>query len=253
MRRFKLIKGTTEYNLTSFNHFLNAPEGFGFDMEFEVLRSGESFVQTSSHQAQKSISGEIVFSGYDQYSEFIDFIGDNENITLGYMPEEEWNFIPVKVASLSKGELDTTKHLICQVELIAFGTWYKVKSFTGANNYIVNNESKFPAPYRLKMTATRDVSYMYWANQTPDGSVIYATGSIADAVRPIRAGQTLIVSSCPEDMQIALYDSSNVMIRNMYQNSDFTKTRFFNLPVGTSKFVCDEIFTLEVIEYAYSV
>lgn len=252
MRKFKLIKGSVEYDLMSFLHFFNVPAGLGFDMEYEVLRSGESFVETSAHQSQKEITGEMVFSSYDKYKEFIEFIGDNNNITFGYMPSDEWNYIPVKVGSISKGEIDTSKCLICDVTFIAFDTWYKVKTFTGANNYIVNNESKFPAPFRLKMTATRDVSYLYWANTSLDGLTTYNNGSVSD-VRMIRTGQTFVVSSVPTDMQIALYDSSNALVRNMYQQSDFTRARFFNLPVGTSKFVCDEVFTLEVIEYAYSV
>ena len=258
MRKFKLIKGTgesaEEYNLQSFDHFLNVPTGLGFDIEYNVLRSGESFVTADQHQSQKQIDGEMVFSSYQKYVEFIDFIGDNENLTLAYAPDDDWSYIPVKVASLSKGEIETNRALICAVTFLAFGTWYNVLKFTGSQSYTINNTSKFPAPFRLKVRAQGPLNYVYWQATSATGAERYGSGSVSDAIHPIQSGQVFVVSSVPEDLQISVYNyDGGDRIRNMYQQSNSDLERFFNLPTGISIFNCSNNCELEVIQYAYSV
>lgn len=238
MRKFKIIKGTTEYDLMSFQHFFNVPDGLGFDINFSFLRSGESYIETESSQAQKTISGEIVFSSYDKYTEFINFIGDNEKLTLGYMPESTWHYIPVKLASITKGELDATKHLICQVQFIAFGTWYTLLNYSGTSAQIQNGA--IPSPFRIEVPG---------AMTTFTWNIGGLTGKWSGSVT---SGQKLVIDSNPESMEIAIYNG-NTFVSNEYGNCDFTTERLFFVAPGTQSMTLTKSASVEVRKYAYSV
>ena len=250
MRNFKLLKGTplsytATYNLMAFDHFLNVPSGLGFDMEYTALRSGEVFVETSGHQAQKTISGELVFRSYEDYSDFINFIGDNSQLTLCYKPHAEWWNIAVKVANISKGEKDTNGRLICAITFIAFSTWYKYSSYAAAAIIPVVN-SGVPSPFRLRVTGA--ASSFSW-DVTQDGRVIARgiwRGTLA-------ANQYLEINTDPREMGINIYTNEGVFVSNEYQHCDFSTERFFYVPSGASTFNVSKAASLMVVEYAYSV
>lgn len=238
MRKFKLIKGNAEYDLMSFQHFFNAPDGLGFDINYSFLRSGESFIETESSQAQKTISGEIVFNGYDKYNEFIEFIGDNEKLILGYMPEDTWHYIPVKIASISKGEKDATRSLICQVQFIAFGTWYTMLNYTG--NTITIQNGSIPSPFRIEVSGS--LSTFTWAVGSLSGKW---NGALASS-------QKLIIDSNPETMEIAIYQNG-AFVSNEYINCDFNTERLFFIPSGNQTMTLSKSANVEVKKYAYSI
>lgn len=238
MRKFKLIKGNVEYDLMSFQHFLNAPDGLGFDIAFNFLRSGESFIETESSQSQKTISGEIVFANYSKYTEFINFIGDNERMLLGYMPESDWNYIPIKFASVSKGELESTGRLICSVSMIAFGTWYTSLNYSGTSITIQNGS--IPSPFRIEVSGS--ASSFTWSIGNLSGSW---SGTLP-------SGQKLIIDTNPESMEIAIYNGTT-FISNEYGNCDFNTERFFFVPTGTQTMTLSKSANVEVKKYAYSI
>lgn len=238
MRKFKLIKGNVEYDLMSFQHFFNAPDGLGFDISFSFLRSGESFIETESSQSQKTISGEIVFGSYAKYSEFINFIGDNEQMLFAYMPEDVWHYLPIKFASVSKTELEASGRLISSVTMIALGTWYSTLNYTGTSITIQNGA--IPSPFKIEVSGA--ASSFTWSIGNLSGSW---TGTLT-------SGQKLVIDTNPESMQIAIYQGAT-FVSNEYVNCDFETERFFFVPSGTQTMTLSKSANVEVKKYAYSI
>lgn len=260
IRRFKLEKGTQAYNLMDTKHFFNVPNGLGFDVEYNVLRSGEAFIKTNEKQAQKSIDGELIFINYAEYSAFINFIGDNKGLNLAYSVDNgsTWHNIPVSVGNISKGEISDNGRLICQITFIAWGLWYTQK------NYIVNTENHniqngvVPSPCRIVFqngTAT-PIDRLEWSSwQDVDGVLTKISSGVW--VAPYNAlltqGQQLIIDSNPLTMEMARYDENNNYISNEYANGDFTTERFLYIPSGLSTFIANKRCSLGVKSYEFSV
>lgn len=238
IRKFKLVKGADEYDLNAFEHFLHVPEGLGFDMTYTFLRSGESFIETDGYQSQKEITGEIVFRDYSEYTDFIEYIGDNDQLKFGYYVNAAWNYINAKVASIGKSEIGTNGVLICPVTFIAFGTWYTPLTYTGTSISIQNGS--IPSPIRIEV----------------DGALATFTWSIGGKTGTwngtLEAGQTLVIDSNPESIEMAIYQGGT-FVSNEYVNGDFETERFLYAPAGTNTLTVSKTSRVEVNRYAYSV
>lgn len=154
------------------------------------------------------------------------------------MPETAWSYIPVKLASITKGELDATKHLICQVQFIAFGTWYTLLNYSGTSAQIQNGA--IPSPFRIEVPG---------AMTTFTWNIGGLTGKWSGSVT---SGQKLVIDSNPESMEIAIYNG-NTFVSNEYGNCDFTTERLFFVAPGTQSMTLTKSASVEVRKYAYSV
>lgn len=129
MRQFRLINGNGEtFDLMRKDAFFHAPGGLGFDRDVESMMAGYEFVELRDDLAQKVISGEMVFLGYEQYKEFVSFIGSRP-LRLEYKPLNQWHRIRVKVQRLGKTEISRVGRLICAIDFLAFSTWYNVINY----------------------------------------------------------------------------------------------------------------------------
>lgn len=129
MRQFRLINGNGEtFDLMRKDAFFHAPGGLGFDRDIESMMAGYEFVELRDDLAQKVITGEMVFLGYEQYKEFVSFIGSRP-LRLEYKPLNQWHRIRVKVQRLGKTEISRVGRLICAIDFLAFSTWYNVLNY----------------------------------------------------------------------------------------------------------------------------
>jgi len=87
MRRFNLLNSNgAAFDLMRKDAFLHRPTGLGKSRNISSSRIGDFLLITEdkiSHS--KPISGEMVFRGYQQYTEFIEFLTDV--VTLSYCPQ----------------------------------------------------------------------------------------------------------------------------------------------------------------------
>lgn len=126
MRKFKLINAEgQEFDLMRKDAFFFSPSGLGYEMQFDTTPAGYDFIELDSEMLQKTVSGSVVFAGYEQYEEFALFVS-KEPLQLAYQPLEEWRYINCKIARLTKGEKESGSHrLISDVDFLCLSTWYE--------------------------------------------------------------------------------------------------------------------------------
>lgn len=270
MREFKIIKSTgAEFDLMRRDAFFHAPEGLGFEETTEAYRISDSYILADAFLSQKSPAGEMVFKGYPQYKEFVDFISDGD-LTLAYKPLDTWYYLKCRVQSMDKTEIGAGNVLVCPIVFIGFGTWYE--ALTVISGVIGGGNSKrYPYPYGYKygagnvlvasinngaITSPCRINIEGYV-ENPKWILYQGNTKICEGVVNVTvpSNQKLVIDSNPDSMEIAVYTMSNEFVSDAYQDSDFTTQRFIYLPAGECNisFVGIANANVEVKKLAYSV
>lgn len=275
MRQFKLINAKgQEFDLMRKDAFFNSPAGLGFTLNITTATIGNAFIPLSNEYEPQPVSGEMVFAGYEQYKEFIDFLTDE--VTFAYNPVNTWYYMDCAASVIAKGEIDVnTDRLLCGVDFTPFTQWYlpakfeqtqpgedggKVYTYTYPYTYIggepgiiqIANASTENAPCRL---------YIMGACVNPRWEVIQGGEVVArgQVNATILEGRKLFISSLASELQISELSLDNTFIQDLYQASDFSTGRFIYLPPGEASLtVSDESGTqmvayVEVLQFAATV
>ena len=252
MRQFKLTNADGQtFDLMRKDAFFHDPSGLGWGMDPEVMEVGDTYIVTDRKTKKPSPAGEMIFQGYDQYDEFLDFIQVG-GLVLGYKTRNTWKYLDVDI-SMEKGEIDEkSRRLICSVSFTANSQWYeqltayqaqseggggKVYSYTYPYVYrddveqsvTINNGRLSSYP---KITIFGPVESPTWALY--QYGVRLATGKV-NVVIP--EGNKLVVDMHPATMEIAEYTGDGIFVANRYQDSDFSTERIFELPPGECRLV----------------
>lgn len=250
MRYFKLLDASgSEYDLTTTGALFSSPSGLGFNKNFDTMNAGYDWLELDNEMEEKVVSGEIVFSGYAEYSNFIAFC--QGTLTLCYKPMNKWYYITCKLSRIDKGEIDfKSRRLICAVDFLCFSTWYEsvtvnrvqTSTATGkvypydydyvyleisAGSVEINNTGGIASPCKIHILGA--VENPSWA-LVQDGVTI-ASGKITAT---IASGKKLVVDSSPATLEIAEYTTGGVYSKTLYDKSDFSTDRFITIPVGVS-------------------
>lgn len=253
MRQFKLINTQAqEFDLMRTDAFYRDPSGLGFDIAFETLRTGYDFIEADSYQEAKQISGAMIFKGYAEYQEFVDFISVEGGLILAYKPLDKWYYINCKVASLSKTEITGLWRLNCPITFLCFGTWYEQTTVTPSGT-VYEGGKIYDYTYDYNYAETSQIAcdiengnvetplkiHIFGQCDTPYWALYQNSKKIADGRVNllIQANQKLVVNAEPANMEIALYTTNDEFISSQYQNSDFTTERFIYAPAGNSRLV----------------
>jgi hypothetical protein len=273
MRRFWLKKGGEIWDLTASEFaakksFFGEPQGLGVKVKiesFEVERA--TFIENVKMQAQ-SISGKLYFKSYNQFSEFIEFIGyleTTEPFRLYYSTAEEvpdsldseWYKL-VLVEEIKKEEIDAdTGMLICNVKFTAVSRWKKDQVITleltpfgealtypyiypyiygGQNNVAVEiSNSGLPTHCTVKVEAETD---------TPLFRIVQ-NGQVVEQARYnvyVRPNSHLLINSDPAGQEASLYTAQtggSFAREDVYYlgERDYAYSNFVTIPSGVSRFL----------------
>lgn len=251
VRKFKLINSTgAEWDLMRKDGFLYEPEGLGINQDNEYMRIGSTYELVQSLSAQKSVNFTMVFASYSVYREFARFI-IYAPLKLAYMPLNEWAYIDGDITSLSKTEINpNTRRLECAAVFTATSLWYIPRAARktaedvenpkrydygydyqyadAINGYIaVVNDSNEDAPATISiMGPITDPAWYVSVNNN-----VVSSGSVTAT---IPEGDKLVINSKDGALEVSEYTTDNVMVRNLYQATDFSRETFVLFPPGNS-------------------
>jgi len=251
MRKFKLInsKGDT-FDLTRKDAFFHSPDGLGFEETIEFSSVGNQFCETDRKDAQATITGEMVFGGYAEYSEFVSFI--TNEMTMYYCPYgTTWYQREGILQKIGKSEISSdSKRLICAIDFVCTSLWHSDVSFQKA---AISSGSGKTYPYTYSYiyveTAAGDVEitnassvdspckiHILGPCTNPRWSLIQGGEVIMDGKVNITLleGKKLVVNSDSLDTEITEYTTNNSFVADRYQLSDFSTARFLMIPPGVS-------------------
>lgn len=254
VRQFNLKnKNGAIFDLMRKDAFFNNPDGLGWGVTSTVVEVGNAYIVTNEEPARPAPSGEMVFEGYRQYREFLDF-AQAGGLVLGYKPIDKWCFLDVSI-SLGKAEIKPGNgRLVCPVDFQGLSQWYEaLQAYQISGNKAAGKAYPYSYPYTYKngLNSTIDVKN----GQLPSYAQISIFGPVEDPQwalyqfgervatgrlnGTIIQGHKLVVDSHPASMQIAEYSVEGEFVSNRYQDSDFSTERLFELPAGE----CQLVFT----------
>lgn len=252
VRQFKLINANGEtFDLMRTDAFFHSPDGLGFSIDAEYAQIGNSYQLIDTEAAQKTPTGEMIFSGYSVYMEFAAFIAASP-LKLCYMPISEWAYLDCIITKFSKSEIDhSDNRLHCDIDFTATSKWYIPRTVNRTASEVTNAKKySYPYPYQYAESINGIISLTNNASEecpsvlTIVGPIVNPSWSLAVAGKVIQSGAVtatiesghkLVVSSKDNDLKIAEYVvADNTFVQNLYQASDFTKDNFLIIPVGTS-------------------
>lgn len=251
VRKFKLINSEgAEWDLMRKDGFLYEPEGLGINQDNEYMRIGSTYELVQSLAAQKAVNFTMVFASYSVYREFARFI-IYAPLKLAYMPLNEWAYIDGDITALSKTEINpNTRRLECAAVFTATSLWYIPRAARktaedvenpkrydygydyqyadAINGYIaVVNDSNENAPATISiMGPITDPAWYVSVNNN-----VVSSGSVTAT---IPEGDKLVINSKDGALEVSEYTTDNVMVRNLYQATDFSRETFVLFPPGNS-------------------
>lgn len=250
MREFYLLNGNgVKFDLMSSKGFFHAPDGLGLQNTQTFLRTGNFYKNVETYEAQKSVTGEMVFRSYEDYKAFADFIAIGP-LKLIYKPIDTEYTLDCSIASLSKSEIShENNRLVCPITFAGESKWYILREAIIAHPY-GSDAKRYPYDY----------DYVYYngksgivegINNSPYESpcILYLQGYLLNpawtltvnneqvasgqVMGEIFDGNQLIINSRDDSLEIAEYTEQNVFLRNMYQNAVFEKQNFIYVPSGS--------------------
>ena len=259
IRQFKLKNKTgLEFDMMRKDAFFHNPSGLGWGEEMSVVPVGDSYYRTKTRIQQPAPSGEMVFAGYAQYEEFLQFIQQGE-VVLCYMPLNSWRYLRCTV-QIDKGEISPSSHrLICAVRFTAYSQWYETSRLYIPQQAVDENAKLYADEYN------EQYAYSYRYEDATAGGVAINNGVLSgffqitfvgQTVNPewrlyvndeltksgkinatIMAGHTLVINCIPNAYSIIEYDADGNVYKDRYGDSDWSTERFFEIPAGESTMV----------------
>ncbi len=254
MREFYLINGKgNTYSLTDKLHWLYEPENLGAKFNSKYEQIGSNFIRTQRIARPDDISGKILFTGgnpYSDYHNFIKFIAA-EPLILEYFNNNDRFRAKVDLKEIKKAEINSkTGFLECPIKLKRTSRWYKTitalndASSQGGKVYdysypytylefepqqaIIESDSGYESP--IKLTIFGPCTNPTWKHYLNDEVIGYGALNTS-----IIAGRRIVIDNTKIPYTITEQDSSGNIINDLYQYSDFTTQRFFNLLLGENK------------------
>lgn len=250
MREFYLVNGNgVKFDLMSSKGFFHAPDGLGLHNTQTFLRTGNFYKNVESYEAQKSVTGEMVFKCYEDYKAFADFIAIKP-LKLIYKPIDTEYTLDCSIASLSKSEIShDNNRLVCPITFAGESKWYILREAIIAHPY-GSDAKKYSYDYNYRYYSGRS-GIVEGINNSPYESpcILHLQGYLLNpawtltvnnvqiasgqVMGEIYDGNQLIINSRDDNLEIAEYTDQKVFLRNMYQNAVFEKQNFIYVPSGS--------------------
>lgn len=273
VRQFTLINAVgEEYDVTTKEVLLTEPSGLGMKRENNYRRVGNRFFLLSKRRSQTQFQGTLVFTPHDAYIKFNEFMAfcTKEPLKLRYKPIDNydyyiargtfpvWDYVfyqDVMIESIEKGELTKYGSLEPKISLSALTPWYRdlvIQSITADTSSGVIWEESSTWPWHWESSSGRNITIESDAHM-PSPCILkipgpavnprwtqyvngkkYATG-YCEVVVPY--GHFLVIDNISESPSITLVNGNDEIIRDVYQDGDFTQKRFIEIQNGTNSIV----------------
>ena len=249
MRQFALINSIGQrWDLNQENSFLSSPKGLGGERKITYTQIGNSFVELENLLKQKSITGKIVFDDYGMFEEFSLF-AQHSPLILVYKTQREYR-IQVEMTKLTKTEMENIG-LVGDIMLQGLTAWYRQENVENGNTA---EGKKFPYAYDYLYTENGMGILEVESDSIEESPIkliiagpcvnpswsLYRNGEVQTTGKvfcTIEKDNRLVIDTTRIPYEIAEYGNDNVMIRDLYQSSDFETERFLFAGYGKTKIV----------------
>lgn len=259
VRQFKLRNRTgQEFDMMRKDAFFWEPEGLGWGENVSTIPVGNSYRITNQRVIQPAPAGKMVFAGYKQYEEFLQFC-QMGGLVLCYKPLNTWRYLEV-VIDIDKTEIKPENNrLICDISFMSTSQWHETAVLyrpqqaidTLAKLYADEYDESYAYTYSYEDSTAGGVTISngplssYWKatfmgpTTNPEWR-LYVNNELVKSGKidaSIISGHQLIINCIPSEYSIIEYDANGDVYLDRYSNSDWTTERFFEIPGGNSMMV----------------
>lgn len=268
-RKGKLWNLTPKNPYDKRSSFFADPDGLGIKTKITRYEVDNTTFIEEIETSEQIITGELYFSSYEHFMNFIDFVGNinttepmklyysTSGISYNNRMETEW-YKQVLITELKKGEIDyKTGFLKVSIKFTCLSRWKKDKKivlelsrygeplvypyyypyyYGGSNNLAVDidNEGNLPTSCIIKVEATTDTPFIR----------ILQNGEVKDQAKYnliIQEGSFLIIDSSPNNQEASLYTETHgeLVREDVYYigEKDYTYSNFITIPSGKSTLI----------------
>lgn len=257
VRSFRLKNAYGEYwDLMQKDAFFYQPKGLGWGRAVKTERVGNSFIVVDDQTVTQTVSGIMVFTGYQNYKDFLQFCIPG-GLVLCYTPINTERYLECSMI-IQKSEINyETGKLECEVEFNPTSEWYEntlllrpqqqiddyAKIYLDEHGYAydyayedstsggitITNEG-LPSYFRIKFfgLAENPSWRLYVSNELVHSGKLNAT---------IPQDHYLIVNTIPSQMEISEYDGDGNFYLDRFGDIDYTQNPIFTIPSGESMMV----------------
>lgn len=274
MRKFGLIAGTEEIDLTTQTLFFYQPDGLGYEQNLSYRRVGRKWILLDRYEEQGEISGTLIFMGKNPYSQYKSFTYKTHrtNLKLTYTMDNGTTmyYRDVIISSIGKTELNLGGYLECPITFKASTPWYTELTYITKPTSMTNNHGWVWETYSTWAGSTADQTAGIQFKSVPDMTIsidiktriaspcaLLIRGPISSPIwthshggkeiatgrinYTIPANHFLVVDNrtAPYSIKIFGERSDGAVdydneVANVYAESDFSTDRFLELRNGTN-------------------
>lgn len=259
VRQFKLRNKTgQEFDMMRKDAFFWEPDGLGWGETVSTVPVGNSYHVSNQQVIQPAPSGKMVFAGYAQYEEFLQFCQVG-GLILCYMPLRAWRYLEVFI-EINKSEISyENNRLICDVTFQSTSQWYETAVLyrpqqavdDQAKLYAAEHGDAYAYQYTYEdstaggVTINNGVLPSYFKvifiglTTNPEWR-LYENGTLTKSGKinaTIISGHRLEINCIPSEFSIIEYTEDGEFYRDRYGDSDWNTERFFEIPGGESQMV----------------
>lgn len=236
--------------------FLSNPSGLGLEYDIQYYRIDEDYRVNNSYTQQGNITGDLLFSTYENYSNFIYFVESASELRLIYsVPRNNGNYEEfykiVKLEQISKGEKEKIGILNCSVSFKALTNYRKTDMLVATYGLDDGNELRWDFTWDAYFTNYSNNNIYFNANTTLD--VAYTVEMEGELENPriiavlennkeivllrhngvLPKGHKLIKSTKEDDVKLIYIDELGNE-KNLFQDIDIKECNFQKIPKNVS-------------------
>lgn len=252
MRKFILTNANgNTYSLNSLNSFLENPEGLGFEYDVEYENYNNYFVETSRELKQIEFKGDVHFKTYEEYYNFMLFC-QYKPLELAYTAYKTF-YMTCNVDRIKKEEIKENNRVTCPIKIVGLTPFYEKITKKNEQTDSEGKTYSYTYPYKYVDTDTGVIELDVLTNLNSGisltllGPLINPTWAHYVNGEKILSGKInaeidennrLVIDSSTIPYSIQEKDSYNNVVKDRYQNSDFSTKRFIILRDGLNKISC---------------
>lgn len=218
--------------------FLTSPSNLGLSKKIEFQKIGQTYVEISKEDEQKSPSGTVFFKNYNKYREFIDFTEAANKLKIiykiPYKTEEKKYYKDIILKKIDKTE-KSGKWLSCPVEFTGVSLWYEENTIEYTISPI-ENEIRWDFIWDTTFNDNNSQNLIYQnMGHVPAPIILEMNGAVSNPIIEIYINDTLYqelrIKTTIAEYEKLIYNSKENEFAIKKIKTDGTEEELFDLDI----------------------
>lgn len=218
--------------------FLTSPSNLGLSKKIEFRKIGQTYVEISKEDEQKSPSGTVFFKNYNKYREFIDFTEAANKLKIiykiPYKTEEKKYYKDIILKKIDKTE-KSGKWLSCPVEFTGVSLWYEENTIEYTISPI-ENEIRWDFIWDTTFNDNNSQNLIYQnMGHVPAPIILEMNGAVSNPIIEIYINDTLYqelrIKTTIAEYEKLIYNSKENEFAIKKIKTDGTEEELFDLDI----------------------